>query len=124
MGGGLFSTPLYLNAKCLIFSLAIIIVYWLPHPKTTAHNIVMAFLLGTTAYISLAWYDVLYDCNDRLKPTIFGWLSKWLKPKEYTTQYNDLPIKEQKTIRNFDIIILGIIIVTFLYPFIFTGNKK
>lgn len=119
MGGGLFGTPVYLNPKCLLFSLAIIIVYFLPHPKTVAHNIVMIFLLGTSAYISLSWYDVLYDCNDRLKPTILGWLSKPLKPKEYTDLYNDLPIKEQKTIRIFDITVLGILVITFLYPFLY-----
>ena len=119
MGGGLFGTPVYLNPKCLLFSLAIIIVYFLPHPKTVAHNIVMIFLLGTSAYISLSWYDVLYDCNDRFKPTILGWLSKPLKPKEYTDLYNDLPIKEQKTIRIFDITVLGILVITFLYPFLY-----
>ena len=119
MGGGLFGTPVYLNPKCLLFSLAIIIVYFLPHPKTVAHNIVMIFLLGTSAYISLSWYDVLYDCNDRFKPTILGWLSKPLKPKEYTDLYNELPIKEQKTIRKFDITVLGILVITFLYPFLY-----
>ena len=119
MGGGLFGTPVYLNPKCLLFSLAIIIVYFLPHPKTVAHNIVMIFLLGTSAYISLSLYDVLYDCNDRFKPTILGWLSKPLKPKEYTDLYNDLPIKEQKTIRIFDITELGILVITFLYPFLY-----
>ena len=78
MGGGLFGTPLYLNIKCLIFSACILFVYWLPHPKTIAHNLVMGFLLATSSYIALAWYDVLYDCNDRLQPTLFGWMSKSL----------------------------------------------
>ena len=34
MGGGLFGTPLYLNPKCLLFSLAVIIVYYLPKIKS------------------------------------------------------------------------------------------
>ena len=117
MGGGLFGTPLYLNAKCLLFSALVIIVYNLPHPKTNAHFFVMLFLLGTSSYISLAWYDVLYDCNDRLKPTIFGWLSKSFKPPEYSEEYNDLPLKYQKMIRNIDIFVLIIVFITFLYPF-------
>jgi len=124
MGGGLFGTPVYLNPKCLLFSLAIVMVYLLPHPKSVAHNIIMIFLLMTSSYIYLAWYDVLYDCNDRLKPTIFGWLSKPLKPKEYTDKYNDLPIKEQKTIRIIDITVLGILVITFLYPFIFERKPR
>jgi hypothetical protein len=118
MGGGLFGTPLYLNIKCLIFSACILIVYWLPHPNTIAHNLVMGFLLATSSYISLAWYDVLYDCNDRLQPTLFGWMSKSLKPKEYSDKYKKLPLKQQKIIRIFDIVILSIVFITFLYPFI------
>jgi hypothetical protein len=118
MGGGLFGTPLYLNIKCLIFSACILIVYWLPHPNTIAHNLVMGFLLATSAYISLAWYDVLYDCNDRLQPTLFGWMSKSLKPKEYSEKYKKMPLKQQKIIRIFDIVVLSIVFITFLYPFI------
>ena len=124
MGGGLFGTPLYLNLKCLVFSAFILIIYWLPHPSTIAHNIVMGFLLATSAYISLAWYDVLYNCNDRLGPTIFGWLSKSFKPLEYSQQFNELPVKYKKIIRTVDIVVLIIIFFTFLYPFIFTGNKR
>jgi len=123
MGGGLFGTPLYLNPKCLVFSLIILIVYWLPHPSTRAHNFVMGFLLATSSYISLAWYDVLYDCNDRFKPTLFGWLSKGLKPPEYSKEYDELPMKYQKIIRNFDIMVLLIVALTFLYPFYFKGKK-
>ena len=124
MGGGLFGTPLYLNLKCLVFSAFILIIYWLPHPSTIAHNIVMGFLLATSAYISLAWYDVLYNCNDRLGPTIFGWLSKSFKPLEYSQQFNELPVKYKKIIRTVDIVVLIIIFFTFLYPFIFTRNKR
>jgi hypothetical protein len=43
-----------------------IAIYYLPKPQSIAHNIVMIFLLGTIAYISMAWYDVIYDCNDRM----------------------------------------------------------
>lgn len=126
MGGGLFGTKLSLNVKCLVFSLIIVIVYYLPKPPTIAHNIVMVFLLTVSAYIGLAWYDVIYDCNDRLKPTYLGWMSKWFKPLEYSKAYEKLPLKTQKTIRTVDFIVLTIIIITFLYPFIFQKktNKK
>jgi len=128
MGGGLFGTPLYLNLKCIVFSVIILIVYWLPHPGNVAHNIVMGFLIATSAYISLAWYDVLYNCNDRLGPTFFSWLSKSFKPAEYREKYNALPLKYKKTIRNVDIFVLIIVFITFLYPFfsknIGTGSKS
>ena len=96
MAGGLFGTPLALNPKCLVFAFAIIGVYYLPQPSSVAHNIVMIFLLGTAAYIALAWYDVIYDCNDRLQPTLLGWMSKPFKPKEYSEQYKDLHLKQRK----------------------------
>lgn len=118
MGGGLFGTPLYLNPKCLAFSAFVLAVYWLPHPVAYAHKVVMAFVLATAAYVLLAYYDVIYDCNDRLRPTLLGWLSGWFKPKEYNEQYEQLPIKYQKIIRWFDVAVLGILVVLFVYPFV------
>jgi hypothetical protein len=118
MGFGLFTTPLYLNLKCIIFSIFIILIYYLPKPQSIAHNIIMMFLLGTSAYIMMAWYDVIYDCNDRLKPTFLGWISKPFKPREYQQQYEELPIKYKKIIRNVDIFVLIVLLVTFLYPFL------
>ena len=38
MGGGLFGTPFYLNPKCLVFSAAIITVYFLPKPISNLHK--------------------------------------------------------------------------------------
>jgi hypothetical protein len=122
MGGGLFGMPLYLNLKCLVFSLSLVAVYWLPHPKTVAHNLVMSFLLSVSAYIAMAWYDVLYDCNDRLKPTLLGWMTKSFKPPEYAAGYEELPLKTQKFIRTVDVIVVSVVVFTFMYPFLF--NKK
>lgn len=117
MGGGLFGTPLALNPKCLVFSAFVLAVYWLPHPDALAHRIVMAFLLATAAYILMAWYDVLYDCNDRFKPTLLGWLSGPFKPPAYLKEYDELPVKYQKIIRWVDIAVLGVLVVLFVYPF-------
>ena len=118
MGGGLFGTPLYLNPKCLVFSAFVLAVYWLPHPVAFAHKVVVAFLLATAAYILMAWYDVIYDCNDRLKPTLLGWLSGWFKPSYYNKELEELPVKYKKIIRWFDIAVLGILVVLFAYPFL------
>jgi UDP-N-acetylmuramyl pentapeptide phosphotransferase/UDP-N-acetylglucosamine-1-phosphate transferase len=118
MGGGLFGTPLYLNPKCLIFSAFIISVYYLPIPVSLAHNFVMIFLLGTASYILLAWYDVLYDCNDRFGQTYLGWITKPLKPAEYSEKYDQLPVKYQKSIRTVDIVVLLIVFIAFIYPFV------
>ena len=114
----MFGTPLYLNVKCLIVSAAVLIVYWLPHPKAFSHRAVAAFLLATATYISLAWYDVLYDCNDHLKPTLLGWMSMYFKPPEYKKKYEELPIKYQKIVRWFDIAVLGVVAIAIAYPYI------
>ena len=124
MGGGLFGTPLYLNPKCLVFSAFVLAVYWLPHPVALAHRIVMAFLLATAAYILMAWYDVLYDCNDRFKPTLLGWMSGWFKPPAYFKEYEELPVKYQKIIRTFDIAVLGILVVLVAYPFLVKSKSS
>ena len=118
MGGGLFGTPLALNPKCLVFSAFVLATYWLPHPVAYEHRIVAAFVLATTAYVVLAWYDMIYDCNDRLKPTLLGWLSNTFKPKEYN--YEQLTVKYQKVVRTFDIAILGIMLFLMFSPYIGT----
>jgi hypothetical protein len=118
MGGGLFGTPLYLNMKCIVFSAGVIAVYWLPRPASPYHQFVMAFLLGTAAYISLAWYDVLYDCNDHLGPTILGWMSMPFKPAEYREKYEKLPVKYKKIVRAVDIAVISLVAFAFVYPFL------
>jgi hypothetical protein len=118
MGGGLFGTPLYLNPKCLVFSFFVLVVYWLPHAKETSHKWVIAFLLATTAYILLAWYDYIYDCNDRYGPTFLGWMTKGFKPPEYSTKFDELPVKYKKIVRTADILVLGILILALVYPYL------
>ena len=119
MGGGLFGTPLALNPKCLVFSAFVLFVYWMPHPVAYAHRIVVAFLLATAAYVLLAWYDMIYDCNDQLKPTILGWLSMPFKPQQYRDDYEKLPIKYKKIVRTVDIlfllVLLGLLVLPYLY---------
>jgi hypothetical protein len=117
MAGGLFGTELALNPKCLVFSAFVLIVYWLPHPVALGHRIVMAFILATIAYILLAYYDVMYDCNDRLRPTLLGWISGWFKPKEYQEAYDQLPLKTKKIVRTFDILVLLVAVGLLAYPF-------
>ena len=119
MGGGMFGTPLYLNPKCLVFSAFVLAVYWMPHAKAFAHKVVVAFFLATLAYVMLAWYDFIYDCNDRLGPTLLGWLSMPFKPGEYAKKYDNLPVKYKKIVRTVDIMILAVLLILFVYPFVY-----
>ena len=123
MSGGLFGTPLALNPKCLLFSAFVLAVYWLPHAKLFQHQIVIGFLLATLSYVVLAWYDVIYDCNDHLRPTLLGWLSMPFKPKEYGKKFDELPLKYKKIVRTVDIVILVVLLVLTFSPF-FLPLKK
>jgi len=118
MGGGLFGTPLALNPKCLVFSAFVLAVYWMPHPKFYQHKIVVAFLLATTAYVLLAWYDVIYDCNDHLKPTLLGFISAPFKPAQYSRDFDNLPIKYKKIVRWTDIAVLIVLFFLFISPYV------
>lgn len=120
MAGGLFGTPLELNPKCLVFSAFILLVYWMPHFKAYEHKVVMAFVLATAAYVFMAWYDKLYDCNDRFGPTFLGWLSMPFKPQEYRDKFDDLPVKYQKMVRTVDIVILVVLIILVFAPYYYT----
>lgn len=84
----------------------------------------MAFLLATTAYILMAWYDMIYDCNDRLGATLLGWMSMWFKPQEYRDKYEELPVKYKKLVRTVDIAILGILVILFVYPFVVKSRSS
>lgn len=118
MGGGLFGTPLYLNPKCLVFSAFVLGVYWMPHAKEYSHKIVVAFILATAAYVLMAWYDYLYDCNDRFGPTFLGWMTKIFKPEEYKQKFKELPVKYEKMVRTVDILVLIGILGLLAYPYI------
>jgi hypothetical protein len=119
MGGGLFGTGLAANPKCLVASALVIGVYFLPRPFAWQHRVIMAFLIGFSVYIAVAYYDLIYDCNDRLKPTLLGYLSQWFKPREYGEELNNLPLKDYKIIRTVDIAVLIVLVITAIYPFVF-----
>jgi UDP-N-acetylmuramyl pentapeptide phosphotransferase/UDP-N-acetylglucosamine-1-phosphate transferase len=119
MGGGLFGTPLALNPKCLVFSAFVLFVYWMPHPGPYSHRVVVAFLLATVSYVLLAWYDMIFDCNDQLKPTILGWMSMPFKPPQYRTDFENLPVKYQKIVRGVDIFILIVMLGLLALPYVY-----
>jgi hypothetical protein len=118
MAGGLFGTPLYLNPKCLVFSAFILAVYWMPHAKEYTHKVLIAFVLATAGYVLMAWYDYLYDCNDRFGPTFLGWMTKIFKPEEYNQKFEELPVKYAKVVRAVDIVVLVGLLGLLVYPYI------
>ena len=102
MAGGIFPNhPFSLNIKCIIFTLVLAGGYWFaPHKNLW----VLAFLIWFP-YIALAWYDYMYDCRDKLKPTLvpFGryiWLP--FKPPGYKAEFNKMPADQIQAMNNLD----------------------
>lgn len=123
MGGGLFGTPLYLNEKCIIFAGFVLFVFWMPHPKHWQHQVVLAFILAMAAYVLMAWYDYIYDCNDKLGPTLLGGLIGWAKPfGGVPPGTKPLPIKYKKIVGVFDFGVLIVLMGLLVYPYV-TSHK-
>jgi UDP-N-acetylmuramyl pentapeptide phosphotransferase/UDP-N-acetylglucosamine-1-phosphate transferase len=119
MGGGLFGTPLYLNEKCIAFAGFVLAVYFMPHQKAWQHEVVFAFILAMLAYVLMAWYDYIYDCNDKLGPTLLGGLIGWAKPYGGVPPgTKELPIKYKKIVAAFDIVVFIVLLCLVFYPYI------
>lgn len=123
MGGGLFGTPLYLNEKCIAFAAFVLAVYFMPHQKYWQHEAVFAFVLAMAAYVLMAWYDYIYDCNDKLGPTLLGGLIGWAKPYGGVPPgTEELPIKYKKIVGVFDSIVLVVLLGLVFSPYMSTNR--
>lgn len=66
MSGGIFiNRPFHVNPKCVWFSILVMLAYWyaVPEPNTW-----LLPVFALVAYVSMAWYDYFYMCNDQLFP--------------------------------------------------------
>lgn len=63
MAGGIYvDQPFYVNPKCIIFGLTLMLGYWfLPY-----QNVFILPLLFIIGYIAMAWYDHFYKCGTPL----------------------------------------------------------
>ena len=75
MSGGIFvNKPFAFNIKCIIFGIAMIFFYWFAS-KSNNTNYWLFPLIFIIAYIIIAWYDELYNCDDRLRSGTYGPIS-------------------------------------------------
>jgi hypothetical protein len=112
--GGIFTDKSFeFNAKCVFFGFALMLFYWItPDNK----NIFMLPVIFIVAYILMAWYDWLYDCNAKMytgQHTPVGVLDSIFKPqrrnesKTYPKDQSLLPDQEKaylKTVYLFHLI--------------------
>ena len=84
MAGGIFTDrPFEANPKCIIYSIIVIVFYYLIAEKFNPWMTIPIFIVS---YVSLAWYDHLYSCNTTMKtgnsPIGLGTLDSIFKPSE------------------------------------------
>lgn len=119
MGFKLFGTPLYLNEKCIAFAAFVLFIFWMPHPAAREHDLVLAFVIAMTAYVLMAWYDYVYDCTDKLGPTLLGALIGWAKPYGGVPPgTEELPIKYKKVVGVFDFVVLIGLLSLLVIPYL------
>lgn len=84
MAGGIFvNQPFHPNIKCIVFSVALMISYWMLPQK----NPFMLPLIFVVAYVSMAWYDFMYNCDIKLYGGKYGgYLSSPFKPQRRTEE--------------------------------------
>ena len=79
MAGGIFvDQPFHPNPKCLIFAFALMLAYWaLPQ-----RNPFLLPLIFVIAYVSMAWYDHMYNCDMKMYSGKYsGILTSPMKPQ-------------------------------------------
>jgi hypothetical protein len=119
MSGGIFPTRSFnWNIKCIIFTLLIAGGYWyLPH-----HNIYILFFLLWIPYVSMAWYDYLYDCKDKMQPTLFPfgrYIFLPFKPRGYQEEFKKMDKKQIQSMDSLDHIFTWILFICVIFYLFF-----
>ncbi len=93
MAGGLFPNyPFELNAKCVIFSIIIIGLFFYQPPDMNIYwKVFVSFILFVISYVSMAWYDYKFDCQKLAlkKSTSSLGITGLLKPEAHTESQTD-----------------------------------
>jgi hypothetical protein len=91
MAGGIFTNyPFELNAKCVIFSLIIIALFFFSPPNMNLPiQILISFILFVISYVAMAWYDYQFNCTKlalKKSSSNYGITGKFKPPAHQTGQ--------------------------------------
>lgn len=127
MAGGVFpGRPFAWNIKCIIFTAIIAGGYWYLPPR----NLIVLFVLLWFPYIAMSWYDYMYDCKDKIQPTLFPFGRRVylpFKPPGYKAEYEKLP---KENIQAMDWVdhnltwIIAVSVIAFIVYMRFRKSKK
>jgi hypothetical protein len=123
MSGGIFpDRPFAFNIKCIIFTLIMAGGYWYLPKKNW---FILIFLLWAP-YVSLAWYDYIYDCRDKMMPTVipFGrYFFLPFKPPYYKKEFDKMSDKHIAFMDSVDhvtgwsLLVFSIFIIIYLWMY-------
>lgn len=124
MAGGVYTgRPFSFNVKCILFTAAVAGGYWwLP-----ARSLWVLAVLLWLPYVAMAWYDHLYDCSDKMGPTIvpFGrWLFLPFKPQGYEDEYHKMAQNQIDSMRRLDHVLGWTLVVLLVVWAGLTWKKK
>lgn len=128
MAGGIFPNyPFELNAKCVIFSIIIIIIFFYCPPKMSLSlSIIISFLIFVIAYVAMAWYDYQFEC---IKLALKKGTSKYgitglFKPQAYSeSQINSSKLSKEE--KKLDYILITLLHLCIIAPlFLYIGIQK
>tara|TARA_Y100000591_G_C21800355_1_gene681704 strand:- start:904 stop:1617 length:714 start_codon:yes stop_codon:yes gene_type:complete len=132
MAGGIFvDQPFHPNLKCIIFSIALMLAYWMLPQK----NPFMLPLIFVVAYVSMAWYDYMYNCDMKMYGGKYGgYLSSPFKPqrREQNEQQNEQQnkddnknlLKDQESKYRQKVNLLHILVINPIFIYIGYMGKK
>ena len=110
MAGGIFvNQPFHPNIKCIIFSLILMISYWiLPYRNPFILPLIFVF-----SYVGMAWYDHMYNCDLKMYGGKYGgYLSSPFKPQRRNQESPDKNLlKNQESKYNQKVNLLHIIAI-------------
>ena len=122
MAGGIFvDRPFHPNPKCILFAGALMGSYWyLPHKNPFLLPLI--FIVG---YITMAWYDYLYECKSKLySGTSIGpnSIDTWGKPQRRNLKSNkDDLVKDQETAYKRNVYLFHVL---FIAPILYYAGYK
>ena len=127
MAGGLFGQPFSINIKCIIFSF-ICMALFLFRPDYN-NKILLYGLLGiifVIAYVSMAWYDYIFNCDilplKRGKLTLTSHIKPPVHEEEKQIEHNETV--EENKLKHYLIYLSHILIIVPLLVYIAVYRKK
>ena len=127
MAGGLFGQPFSINVKCIIFSFLCIALFLF---RPDYNNKILLYgslgLIFIIAYVAMAWYDYIFNCDVLpLKRGKFTLTSQFKPPiHQEEKQIDNVETSKEDKLKHYLIYLSHILIIVPLLVYIVVYRKK